>query len=168
LTATIKALPPELAAMVRWNEGLPRLAPFAWYPCGLVHGVLDGLLIGQSDWDRQRLSRETADYVMESTLKGVYRAIFKAIASPTVMARFSMRLWQLYYDTGESRTVIEGPAQHRGSITGWRGHHPFLCDVNRHSTEWMYRTLGCHHVIAKQVECVSKGAKQCTMLVTWT
>lgn len=168
LRAAVASLPPALKENVRWNDGLPRLVPFAWYPCELVHGLLDHVTAGLSDWDRQRLGRETAEFVMESTLKGIYRAIFKAIVSPSTLARVSNRVWGLYYDTGESQVVIESKTQHRGSLVKWRGHHPFLCDVNRYSTEWMYRALGCNQIVVKQLECVSKGAKQCTTLTTWS
>ena len=168
LRSAVSSLPPLLVQSVRWTDGVPRLVPFAWYPCELVHGIIDQLTVGLSEWERQRLSREAAEYVMETTLKGVYRAIFKAIVSPTLMARFSMRLWQLYYDTGESRVTIESPTQHRSSVSSWRGHHPFLCDVNRFSTQWLYRQLGCEQVVVKQLECVDKGASQCTTLATWS
>ena len=168
LKAAVAALPPDLTASVRWTDGLPRLVPFAWYPCELVHGVLDELTAGLSDWDRARLAREIADTVMETTLKGVYRAIFKAIVSPSMMARVSMRVWQLYYDTGDSRITVESPTQHRAELTDWGGHHPFLCEVNRHSTAWLYRALGCDQLVVKQLECVSKGARRCTMLSTWS
>jgi hypothetical protein len=168
LRAAVSSLPAPLTRSVRWTEGVPRLVPFAWYPCELVHGVLDQLTVGLSDWERQHLARESADYVMETTLKGVYRAIFKAIVSPAMMARFSMRLWQLYYDTGESRVTIESPTKHRGQVSEWRGHHPFLCDVNRYSTHWLYRQLGCDQLVVKQIECIERGAKQCSTLATWS
>lgn len=168
LRSAVASLPPGLSQSVRWNEGLPRLVPFAWYPCELVHGIIDQLTLGLSDWDRQRLSREAADYVMETTLRGIYRAIFKAIVAPSMLARVSNRVWTLYYDTGESKVTAESKTVHRGSVTGWLGHHPFLCDVNRYSTEWMYRSLGCNQLVVKQLECVGKGAKCCTTLATWS
>ena len=168
LRSAVTSLPPSLTQSIRWTEGVPRLVPFAWYPCELVHGLLDQLTAGLSESDRTRLAHETADYVMETTLKGVYRAIFKAIVSPAMMARFSMRIWQLYYDTGESQVTIESPTQHRTQLTEWRGHHPFLCEVNRYSTAWLYRALGCDQLAVKQIECVSRGAKRCTTLTTWS
>jgi hypothetical protein len=168
LRAAVASLPPPLREPIQWNEGLPRLVPFAWYPCELIHGILDQLIVGMSDWDRQRLARETAEYVMERTLKGVYRAIYKAIVSPPMLARVSNRIWSLYYDTGESQVVVESKTAHRGSLVKWQGHHPFLCDVNRYSTEWLYRSLGCNQLVVKQLECVSKGAKHCTTLTTWS
>ncbi len=167
LKRAVAALPEALQQSIRWNEGLPRLISFAWYPCELMHGLLDGLLDGLSDYERQRFAKETAEQVMESTLKGVYRAVFKAVGSPKMMARFGPRLWSLYYDTGVSVTTMESATSHFGTIRDWKGHHPFLCDVNRHSTDWMYRQLGCQQVICKQLECVSKGAKQCATHVTW-
>jgi hypothetical protein len=168
LKAAVMSLPPALQERVQWSEGLPRLVPFAWYPCELVHGILDQLTLGLSDWDRQRLGRETADYVMDTTLRGIYRAIYKAIVSPSMLARVSHRVWSLYYDTGESQVIVESKTAHRGSVKAWRGHHPFLCDVNRYSTEWMYRSLGCNQLVVKQLECVAKGAKACTTLTTWS
>jgi hypothetical protein len=168
LRTAVVSLPPGLSDRVQWSEGLPRLVPFAWYPCELVHGILDQLTLGLSDWDRQRLSRETAEYVMETTLRGIYRAIYKAIVSPSMLARVSHRVWGLYYDTGESHVTVESKNAHRGSVKEWRGHHPFLCDVNRYSTEWMYRSLGCNQLVVKQLECVGKGAKACTTLTTWS
>jgi len=168
LRAAVASLPPALSQSVRWTDGLPRLVPFAWYPCELVHGIIDQLTLGLSDWDRQRLSREAADYVMETTLRGIYRAIYKAIVAPSMLARVSNRVWTLYYDTGTSAVKVESKTAHRGSVTGWRGHHPFLCDVNRYSTEWMYRSLGCDQLVVKQLECVGKGAKCCTTMTTWS
>jgi hypothetical protein len=168
LKSVVEALPAEVLKNVHWREGLPRLVPFAWYPCELVHGVLDGLLVGLSEWERQSLSRQAADHVMEQTLHGIYRAVFKAIASPNMMARFSSRLWGLYYDTGKTEAVMETSTQHRNVYSAWKGHHPFLCDVNRYSNEWLYRSLGCQNVRSKRIECVGEGKAQCTFVTTWT
>lgn len=167
LKRTVEALPAELTADVRWTDGLPRLVPFTWYPCELIHGVVDQLIEGMESWERDRFAHEIAAHVMESTLRGIYKAMFKAVVSPAMMARFSPRMWKLYYDSGESVIEVEARNRHTGIVRGWKGHHPFLCDINRHCGEWIYSSLGCQHVISRQVQCVGQGDPHCKVSTSW-
>jgi hypothetical protein len=169
LASAVRALPRELAERVRWDAtGAPRLIPFAWYPCELVHGIFDGLLDGLDAPARERLSRDTADHVMDATLHGVYKAMFKAAVTPALLAKISPRLWRLYYDTGDSTIEIEADNVHRSILSGWQGHHPFLCDINRFSGDWIYRQLKCQRVRSEQVACTARGDASCVVVTSWS
>jgi len=168
LASAVHALPRELSERVRWDAGAPRLIPFAWYPCELVHGIFDGLLAGLDDAARQQLSRDTADHVMNATLHGVYKAMFKVVVTPALLAKISPRLWRLYYDTGDSTIEIEADNAHRATLSGWKGHHPFLCQVNRFSGEWIYRQLKCQRVRSEQLACAGRGDASCVIVTSWS
>jgi hypothetical protein len=167
LSDAARSLPSHLAAKVRWDEGAPRLIPFAWYPCELVHGIFDALLGDLDATGRERLCREVADYVMDATLHGVYKSMFKAAMTPSLLAKISPRLWRLYYDTGDNQVDIDAHNVHRATLRGWRGHHPFLCEVNRFAGEWIYRQLKCQRVRSQQTACVGRGDPCCIVVTSW-
>jgi hypothetical protein len=167
LVGAVRSLPADLTSKLRWEAGAPRLIPFAWYPCELIHGLFDQLLRGMDGPERDRLCREVAAHVMSTTLRGVYKAMFKAVVSPGLFAKVSPRLWRLYYDTGESVVTVEADNRHRSELSGWRGHHPFLCDINRLCGEWIYAELKCVDVSSHQLACVGRGDPSCIVLTHW-
>ena len=168
LADAVRALPKKLTERVRWDAGMPRMIPFAWYPCELVHGIFDRLLAELDAEGRERLSRDTADHVMDATLHGVYKAMFKAAVTPALLAKISPRLWRLYYDTGDSTIEAESDNLHRSTLRGWKGHHPFLCEINRFSGEWIYRQLKCQGVRSEQVACTGRGDASCVIVTRWS
>jgi hypothetical protein len=138
-----------------------------WYPVSVVHSVLDAVSKDLSPAERVRLSNEGAAAIMNAHLRGLYKTLFEWMATPSRYARFAGKLWSAYYDSGEFRIEMPDDKTAICSITGWTGHHPFACDLNRGAALTIYPAMGCKDVQVERPLCVSAGAPICRFVTTW-
>ncbi|MBI2393226.1 MAG: hypothetical protein HYV09_26815 [Deltaproteobacteria bacterium] len=138
-----------------------------WYPAEVIHGVCDAVIEGMAATQRAALARDAARVLMDATLRGIYRVLFEQLASPARIVQFAPRIWRTYFDSGERRTEVVSPRRHDGIVRDWRGHHPFLCAVQVHSTSSLYQAAGCRNVATTSLECVELGAPHCRWSTTW-
>jgi hypothetical protein len=109
---------------------------------------------------------------MGRTLRGVYKFLFSAFATPELYARHAQKLWSLHYDNG-SVHIDNEPRQGANNIaharvTRWISHHPFVCKLNGAATLPIYEAMGCHDVRWDTTACQSKGDDYCEWLVHWS
>lgn len=144
---------------VSLNPHLPAfgLMSMRWYDAAEIHDVLDAIA---KQSDAQRVALVGGRHVTEKTLSGVFRAVFKMIATPERYARHAQRLWSQYYDSGEF--VVE-PLDGRSltTIRGWRSHHRMLCSINVAAAEVIYEAMGVPKPRARRLRCVDLGASEC-------
>ncbi len=138
-----------------------------WYPAGVVHELLDRIVKDLPVAERTSMARESARAIMDATLKGVYRMLFRAMMSPDRYAKNAQTLWSRYYDTGKIQKTAGGPWAHQTIIGGWEAHHPVLCDLHVASAEYIYQAMGCREVQVRRTGCVSEGGPVCSFEVTW-
>jgi hypothetical protein len=168
LAAVLEALPPEDRRQYLTGRPALGLLTATWYPAGLVHRFMDVVTAGTSAEERTSLARGGAEYAMGVNLRGVYRALFNIFASPKLYASSIQRMWDMHYDSGRVRIVEEAPRRHRSTIEDWRGHHPFICQVNSESSLATYAAMGCRQVRAEREACVALGGPTCVYLTVWS
>jgi hypothetical protein len=138
-----------------------------WYPAELVHALLDRIVEGKPATVLQQIADRAARDIMTKTLSGVYRFLFSTFATPERYARHAGRLWEMHYDSGEiSIEAVDGGWRSR--ISGWGGHHPFICRLNMAATVPIYEAMGCRDVSYRRLACVSDGAPACESRVKAT
>lgn len=143
-----------------------------WYPAELVHVLVDEVIAGRSEAERDALARRAARAIMGRTLSGVYRFLFSAFATPELYARHAQRLWALHYDNGtvnidnEARGGLHRAAHAR--VMRWISHHPFVCKLNGAATLPIYEAMGCREVTCNTIACVSTGSPHCEWLIEWS
>lgn len=139
-----------------------------WYPAPLVHGLLDYLTDGVTDAELTRLAEDAANVIMGRTLRGVYRTMFRMVASPDRFARFGHSLWGQHYDTGRNDIERVDVRIHRVRYIDWHGHHPFICRMNMAASRPIYEAMGCRDVHYVPQGCVTHGAAVCENVIRWS
>lgn len=168
VVAVARALPEEtLGVLDPEGEALGVLSA-SWYPAAAVHALLDGLVGDLDAAERDRIAGEGARAVMRTTLRGVYKLLFDWMATPKRYAKFSGKLWGSYYDSGEFDVAMPDATTAVCTIRDWRGHHGFICDLNREAAAAIYEAMGCRDVRVQRVECVDRGDPHCRFVTRWS
>lgn len=151
----------------RVTEGEPALGIVAstWYPSSILFVVVDSVMEGKSRAERSRIIREANADVVARLSKGLYRALFRMVASPELYARHIQRLWNVLHDTGERTVVIVRPGIADSTIRNWPGHHPVLCEVATETMRAVFEAMGCGQVRVDRLSCVGDGARMCRAIV---
>lgn len=110
---------PELDAAALAELDLPRgILASTWYPADSVHQLLDHVTNPLTPEERLELASRASDAMIQATLRGVYRVLFKPMANPERYARYSGKLWSAYYDSGHFLVEMPSDTTARCSIRG--------------------------------------------------
>jgi hypothetical protein len=92
---------------------------------------------------------------------GVYRALFRLIASPALIEANAQRVWQTYVDEGTVTVRLAGPQGFEARIRGWSRHHPTVCRTMQPTIEHVLRAVGYKSVSVARTRCVARGDGVC-------
>ena len=143
------------------------LLPSAWYPMELVHRLLEMATEGLAPRERIAMVREGARQAVTTTLHGIYQAIYRAVATPELHARYTARVWGLYYNTGVVQGVMVGPNRSERTIQRWTGHHVLLCETTAEALGVMHEMMGLKRVTVARTMCVDRGNPECRFAISW-
>ena len=147
------SLPVELSRGL--DPSLPAFGalPATWYDARIYQHVFDVLLAGRSELDQVSLARDAARTVLDQTLHGIYAKLFQLMASPSLYARYAQKMWDTHYDTGKITIAHRAPNVAAHQVSGWAGHHPFVCAINRQSGVVVYSKMGLENVRFESDRC---------------
>lgn len=161
----LERLAPDDRRRVTANEPALGIVASTWYPSSILFAVVDSVMEGKSRPERSRIIREANADVVKRLTKGLYRALFRMVASPELYARHIQRLWNVLHDTGERSVVIVQPGIADSIIQNWSGHHPVLCEVATETMRAVFEAMGCGGVRVDRISCVGDGAHMCRAIV---
>ncbi len=139
----------------------------AWYPAGIVHRMLDGLLDGMDAREREALAASGADHAITASLDGYLGLGARMLGSPQLCATLGPRLWHAFYRAGRVRIDPQGRRCHVMEVSDWPGHHGFLCAMNNASGRAIYRAMGCEAVTTQHAACIDRGDQACVYVIRW-
>ena len=158
----------------RAQEALDRHAPFlgvipaGWYDTATVDIVLDRIARVHPSRSLESFADALAEAIMSATLTGIYRKLFKWMATPARYAKYCDRMWRLYYDSGRMEVELDEAGKSAScTISGWGGHSPTLCELNRAAANELYRAMGLGQVGTTRTACVSDGDPSCCFVTRW-
>jgi hypothetical protein len=143
------------------------LLPSMWYPARVMHHALDELTRGLDDAGLADLARRAGKALVDAKMKGLQRVLFTLFVSPEKYCKLVQRAWDLNYDTGRVEQIVLSDTCQDGRVTGWRGHHAFLCRLNGEVKAELFRRMGCKDVRQGPRRCVAAGDKYCGSTLTW-
>jgi len=167
LTARVLSVPPDDRREFDPYSPSVGVIPSAWYAAHTVHSLLDAVTAGTSQGEREQLAIEGSEAVMKATLSGVYRLIFKVMATPERYASHAPKLWSSYYDCGRFNVALRGRGAAICTIESWSSHHDFICLLNWGAASAIYRAIGCANVRTERTSCVDAGASCCRFVTRW-
>lgn len=167
IAAFLGRLPPGASSSFNLDaEGFGVLASH-WYPAAKMHAILDAVVDDTPVTQQLAMAKEGSRFVLDTTLRGVYRVLFGQLASPDTIVRLVPRVWGSYFDSGTRYTEVVSAGRHDGIVEHWGTHHPFLCLLQVHATTPMYEATGVKNVVSNQLECVSRGHARCRWSTSW-
>jgi hypothetical protein len=158
---------PELQAILRPNDPALGLIASGWYDTQLI-----GELLGLAEHVAQPLEAEElltriADAVARDNVGGVYRSLFRLVASPPLLEANAQRVWRTYVDEGTLSVKINGDAAFRAHVRGWSRHNVNVCRMLRPLIQSLLREVGYRALTVDRTQCVGDGNTQCTFDGTW-
>ncbi|MBX3186597.1 MAG: hypothetical protein KF819_06265 [Labilithrix sp.] len=163
----VRRVPEDLRPLLDPDEPRVTLLPASWYPCRLVHSMLESLKEGMSDAEFDALLREGTRAVI---LRGIaaYRFVLEKIVTPEIYALMVPRFWRQLHSTGVRRMKIVGPNEARSVTAKWPGHHPLLCTLTIETMCALFERMGKRDLQWERVKCVSSdGGDECVTRLTW-
>ncbi len=167
ITALYEALPSNLRPLVDPREPALGILPSSWYPDELPNRMLEMLLSPLDATKRTRMLEGGTRFTVERTFRGIYRPLARMFVSPERASKLVQKAWQVNYDTGTASWHYVEPGRISSEVTGWRGHHPYRCEISRLSGAYLLEVIGCKNVKAIRTDCISKGHDACRGIITW-
>ena len=153
---------PELQVLLRAGDPAFGIIASGWYDTARVGELLELM-------DRLAFPEDSDAYVnalsaaiARDNVGGIYRSLFKLIATPALLEANAQRIWGTYVDEG----VLVARATERGKLAfevrRWAHHHPTVCRTLGFMIQNLLRAIGYTALVVDRTECVSAGDGRCT------
>lgn len=152
---------PELKGMLRPHDPAFGVIASGWYDTALVGELLEGMeQTGAGDDVEAYLGSLTAA-IAKDNVHGIYKSLFRLIATPSLLEANAQRIWRTYCDEGTMTAKAIAPGQLTCDLRGWTSHHATVCKVVGFLTQNILRSLGYTAIIIERTACVADGAGSC-------
>ncbi len=118
---------PDLQAVLRPADRAYGVMASSWYDAGLVGELVEIVegVAAPDDVDEYRSRLAAA--VARDNVGGVYRSLFRLVATPSLLEANAQRVWGTYVNEGAFVVRILRPGTFEARLRGWSAHHPALC-----------------------------------------
>jgi serine/threonine protein kinase len=158
---------PELKAALRPGDPAFGIMASGWYDTQLMGEMLTVLENIAFSEDARELMSRLAAAVAKDNVHGVYRALFRLVASPPLLEANAQRVWTTYVDEGTLTVRVVAPGSFEAKIQGWSHHHSSVCLMLSPLAEHMLRSIGYNALVVERTQCVDGGDGQCLFLGMW-
>ncbi len=158
---------PELRSILRPGDPAFGIMASGWYeaePMGELLEVIQGIAFSE---DARDVLPRLAAAVARDNVGGIYRALFRLIASPPLLEANSQRVWSTYVDEGTLAVRILAPGSFEAKVQGWSHHQSSVCRMLSPLAEQMLRSIGYNALVVERTQCVDAGDGQCLFLGMW-
>jgi hypothetical protein len=158
---------PDLQAVLRSSDPAYGIMASSWYDTTLVGDLVDIVeRIAAPDEPDEYRSRLAAA-VARDNVSGVYRSLFRLVATPSLLEANAQRVWGTYVNEGAFVVRILAPGRFEARVRGWTRHHPALCILVQHLMEQILRSIGYNGLVVERTQCVSTEDGQCLFEGNW-
>jgi hypothetical protein len=105
--------------------------------------------------------------VAKDNVGGVYRSLFRLVATPSLLEANAQRVWGTYCNEGAFVVRVPRPGVFEARLRGWSAHHAALCALGSHLLEHFLRTIGYNGLVVERTQCVSNEDGQCVFEGNW-
>jgi serine/threonine-protein kinase len=151
----------ELRAVLRLEDASFGIIASAWYSVPAIGELLELLekVSGTEDEGAYRSALSAA--IARDNVSGVYRSLFRLIATPPLLEANIQRVWRTYLDDGVARGVAPKLGELALHIGEWEFHHPKVCETVGYFAQHALREVGYRAAVVDRVACVTEGASEC-------
>jgi hypothetical protein len=152
---------PELRALLRQDDPAFGVMASGWYDTQCMGELLEHLERIADPDDPDRYRDHLAAAIAKDNVSGIYRSLFRLIATPSLLEANAQRVWRTYSDEG----VLTAKPRERGQLSfdvrGWFHHHPAVCGVLCYMIQNVLRELGYTAMIVERTRCATEGDGYC-------
>jgi hypothetical protein len=157
----------ELRALLRPGDPVFGLIASGWYDTLLIGELLELVERVAAPADTPAFQSRVADAIARDNVGGVYRALFRLVASPPLLEANAQRVWRTYIDEGTLSVSLGSPGFFEARVRGWSRHHPAVCRMLRAMLESLLRAVGYTALTVERTQCAGLGDTCCVFEGTW-
>ena len=158
---------PELRSILRLGDSAFGVMAASWYDTILIGELLEVLESEAAPDDGDEYVDRLAEAIARDNVNGVYRALFRLVASPTLLEANAQRVWRTYCDEGTLEVQLLDAGFFEGNVYAWNRHHAAVCRILRALVEQVLRAIGYTAMTVERTRCVGVGDPQCTWEMRW-
>ncbi len=158
---------PALAQLLRKDDFAFGIIASGWYETALVGELLSLITRVASPADPDAFSAKVAEAIARDNVNGVYRALFRLVASPPLLEANSQRVWRTYVDEGTLTVSLKGPGMFEARVRAWTHHDVEVCRMLSFMIERLLRAVGYPGLVVERAQCVGGGDPHCTFEGNW-
>src|ERR1019366_4614103 len=110
---------PELRALLRPGDPVFGLIASGWYDTLIIGELLELVERVAAPVDSLAFQSRVADAIARDNVGGVYRALFRLVASPPLLEANAQRVWHTYIDEGTMSVSLGAPGSFEARVRGW-------------------------------------------------
>ncbi len=167
LSRVLSLASPSLAQLLRKDDPAFGIIASGWYETALVGELLGLIERVASPADSDGFSAKVADAIARDNVNGVYRALFRLVASPPLLEANSQRVWRTYVDEGTLTVGLKRPGAFEARVRGWTHHDRLVCRMITFMIERLLRAVGYPGLVVERTQCVSDGDPHCAFEGNW-
>jgi serine/threonine-protein kinase len=167
LERVVELASPELSGMLRPGDPVFGLIASGWYDTYLIGELLEAIERVAAPADAVAFQSRLAEAIARDNVGGVYRALFRLVASPPLLEANAQRVWRTYIDEGTLAVSLGKPGTFEARARGWSRHHPSVCRMLRAMLESLLRAVGYTGLVVERTACVGHGDPWCTFDGVW-
>jgi serine/threonine-protein kinase len=158
---------PELRALLRPGDPVFGLIASGWYDTLIIGELLELVERVAAPVDSPAFQSRVADAIARDNVGGVYRALFRLVASPPLLEANAQRVWHTYIDEGTMSVSLGAPGSFEARVRGWSRHHPAVCRMLRAMLESLLRAVGYTALVVERTQCAGLGDVCCVFEGNW-
>jgi serine/threonine protein kinase len=158
---------PDLRSILRQGDSTFGLIASGWYDTHLIGELLGLVERVASPADTVAFGSRIAEAIARDNVGGVYRALFRLVASPPMLEANAQRVWRTYVDEGTLSVHVKEPGVFEARVRGWSRHHPNVCRMLRAMLESLLRAVGYAGLVVERTQCVGHGDPCCAFDGNW-
>lgn len=167
MTRVFELASPALAQALRKDDPAFGIIASGWYETALVGELLTLIERVASPADPVAFGDKVAEAIARDNVNGVYRALFRLVASPPLLEANAQRVWRTYIDEGTLSVSLKGQGTFEARVRGWAHHDAVVCRMIRAMIENLLRAVGYPGLVVERLQCVSEGDSHCTFEGNW-
>jgi hypothetical protein len=167
LSRVVELASPELLSLLRPGDPVFGLIASGWYDTHLIGELLGLIERVAAPSDPAAFGSRVADAIARDNVGGVYRALFRLVASPPLLEANAQRVWRTYIDEGTLAVTLHPPASFEARVRGWSRHDPNVCRMLRAMLESLLRAVGYTALVVERTQCVADGEGCCAFEGNW-
>jgi serine/threonine protein kinase len=167
LARVVDLASPELQSMLRVGDPALGVMASGWYEIQLVGELLDVFDRVALPSDQATFTAQLAKAIATDNVGGVYRALFRLIASPPLLEANAQRVWQTYVDEGTLSVRVVKTGSFLANVRGWSRHNASVCRIVGPLMEQSLRAIGYNALVVQRTQCLADGGTQCVFVGNW-